>query len=184
MIRRKSIKKYVPGKKDTLIAYILLFPPMGMLGLHKFYLGQPIWGLLYFFTGAFSGLGIIYDLLKIPEQVEQANALLNYRDAPQRGELYDSVYTATGGETPHDENIIEADYEYIHKNGSGFSKPERSLEARIIELAEASELNQLTLKDLIKAGIPLDDAKRTLEKLAREGVCEEVNMDATKVYCF
>ncbi len=165
------------------MAYVLLCPPLGLWGVHKFYLGQPLWGLLYFFTAGFGGLGLIYDLLKIPEQVEQANALLNYRDEPQRGELYDAVYTATNRDS-QDENIIEADYEYIHKNGNGFSKTEKSLEARIIELAEASELNQLTLKDLIKAGIPLEDAKRSLEKLAREGVCEEVNMDATKVYCF
>lgn len=181
---RKRLR-FREDRRDVLVAYILLISPLGWFGAHKLYLNQPLWAIIYFCTGGLFGLGWIYDLLTIPAQVERTNALLAYRGSPVE------EIAATYHHVVEDENIIEADYEYIKKSERQASgrmdtknRPEKSLDARIIEFAEKAELHQVTLKDLIKAGIPLEDGKKALEKLAREGVCEEVTMDGTKVYCF
>lgn len=60
--------------RSTLIAYMLCFP-LGVLGLHKFYLHQPVRGVLYFFTGGLLVVGWLYDLVTLPFQVERYNEL-------------------------------------------------------------------------------------------------------------
>ena len=55
-------------------AYLLLAMQFfGVAGLHRFYLGKPITGLLWFFTFGLGGLGTLYDLLTMEEQVDLAN---------------------------------------------------------------------------------------------------------------
>ncbi|MDR1240461.1 MAG: TM2 domain-containing protein [Oscillospiraceae bacterium] len=50
--------------KSALIALLLaLFA--GPLGLHRFYVGKIITGILYIFTGGILGIGIIVDLVLI-----------------------------------------------------------------------------------------------------------------------
>ncbi|MCM3484556.1 MULTISPECIES: TM2 domain-containing protein [Kocuria] len=55
----------VVGGKSVVLAYVLwLF--LGWLGIHKFYLRQPIWGLIYLFLGGLGwtlagvGVGILF----------------------------------------------------------------------------------------------------------------------------
>lgn len=59
--------------RRTPIAYMLCFP-LGILGLHKFYLMQPVRGVLYFFTGGLFIVGWLYDLVTLPDQVDHCNA--------------------------------------------------------------------------------------------------------------
>jgi TM2 domain-containing membrane protein YozV len=42
-------------------------------GLHRFYLGRPLSGLLYFFTFGLFGVGQIVDLILLPGMVAEAN---------------------------------------------------------------------------------------------------------------
>lgn len=65
--------------RSTLIAYMLCFP-LGVLGLHKFYLEQPVRGVLYFFTGGLFVVGWLYDLVTLPGQVAHFNE--TYADQP------------------------------------------------------------------------------------------------------
>jgi len=58
--------------KKTLVAYLLWFF-LGLLGVHRFYLGHIGMGILYLFTGSLFGIGWIIDLFLIPSRVEQAN---------------------------------------------------------------------------------------------------------------
>lgn len=64
-----------PREKDTGMAYLfwLLF---GLVGGHRFYLGQVGWGLLYLFTGGLFLVGWIVDLFTLPAQVLAANEAL------------------------------------------------------------------------------------------------------------
>ena len=62
-------------RKSVSDAYLCAFP-LGFIGLHRFYLGQPIWGLAYFFSLGFFGLGWLHDLLFMPKIVERANRRL------------------------------------------------------------------------------------------------------------
>jgi len=67
--------------RKTWLAYVLAFP-LGILGLHKFYLHQPVRGVLYFFTGGLFVVGWLYDLVTLPDQVEWYN---------EKHDLVDSV---------------------------------------------------------------------------------------------
>ena len=64
--------------RSTKIAYLLwCLWFLGIAGMHRFYLGKPITGLIWFLTGGLFGIGQIIDLLLIPGMVEEQN--LKYR---------------------------------------------------------------------------------------------------------
>ncbi|XP_067653651.1 uncharacterized protein [Haliotis asinina] len=59
--------------KSTCTAYILGASPLGLIGLHHYYLDRPIWGILYTFTLGLFGVGWVYDWFRIPVLVKRAN---------------------------------------------------------------------------------------------------------------
>ncbi|MFT7242744.1 MAG: hypothetical protein ACI82A_000084 [Candidatus Azotimanducaceae bacterium] len=59
--------------RRTPIAYLLAIPPLGLLGMHKFYLRRPLLGITYFFTGGLFIFGWLYDLFTMGEQVARYN---------------------------------------------------------------------------------------------------------------
>ncbi len=67
----QSIVYQVP-LRVTGTAYLWWFF-LGGLGAHKFYLGKPLMGILYPLTLGFLGLGHLYDLFTMSEQVRRAN---------------------------------------------------------------------------------------------------------------
>ena len=60
--------------KSLLLSYLLWFFG-GFFGLHKFYLGRPLMGLLYFFTGGLFVIGWVVDFFTLPRQVRVATLL-------------------------------------------------------------------------------------------------------------
>jgi TM2 domain-containing membrane protein YozV len=58
----------------TGVAYLLwLGCFLGFCGLHRFYVGKPITGLLWLFTGGLLLIGQFIDLFLIPGMVDRAN---------------------------------------------------------------------------------------------------------------
>lgn len=156
--------------KNLNTAYCLTFLSLlGLNGAQRFYLGKPVSGVIWFLTGGLFFMGTLYDLITMPNQVREHNLMIGYDDS----------------DAYHDPSIIEANYTVVREPAEPQAPiKSKSIEAQVIELAELSDMNQLNLKDLIKAGISLQDGKRVLENFAKEGVCEEVSMDGMKVYCF
>ena len=60
------------NEKETWVAYLLWFF-LGLLGVHKFYLRQTGWGIVYILTGGLFVVGWLLDLFTIPSQVRRAN---------------------------------------------------------------------------------------------------------------
>jgi hypothetical protein len=71
------------NQRDTGIAYLLLLFG-GFLGLHKFYLNRPGWGVAYIFTGGLCCVGLVYDLFTLPAQVQRCNNELGAAAAAPR----------------------------------------------------------------------------------------------------
>jgi len=64
--------RFEPGRVDYSIAWILL-TFLGLFGIHRFYLGKVITGVIYLLTGAIFGLGFLYDLWTLNDQISEIN---------------------------------------------------------------------------------------------------------------
>ena len=69
---RQADLKYRSGNLDFTLAWVLL-TFLGILGIHRFYLRKWITGILYLLTGAILGLGYLYDLWTLNDQVSLIN---------------------------------------------------------------------------------------------------------------
>jgi TM2 domain-containing membrane protein YozV len=63
------------GTVDYNVCWILL-TFLGLLGIHRFYLGKIVTGFLYLISGGFFGLGVLYDYWTLNEQISAVNARL------------------------------------------------------------------------------------------------------------
>ncbi len=72
-MEREAELRFLPGPVDYNISWILL-TFLGLLGIHRFYLGKIFTGLLYLCSGALFGIGLLYDFLTLNEQVSRINS--------------------------------------------------------------------------------------------------------------
>jgi TM2 domain-containing membrane protein YozV len=64
----------IAGPYDHNVAWLLHSCFLvGLLGLHRFYLGKWFTGLLWLCTGGLLGIGFIYDWITLNDQVNEAN---------------------------------------------------------------------------------------------------------------
>ena len=71
---RAADQRYRAGATDYNIAWILL-TFLGVFGLHRFYMGKWITGLLYLISAGLFGLGILYDFWTLNGQISTNNML-------------------------------------------------------------------------------------------------------------
>ena len=64
--------KYSSGNKDYTVSWILL-TFLGIFGIHRFYLGKWITGLIWLLTGGLCLFGLLYDLWTLNGQVDEVN---------------------------------------------------------------------------------------------------------------
>jgi len=69
---RQADRRFRAGRYDYSVAWLML-AFLGVLGIHRFYLGKVGTGLLYLFTGGLCGLGLLYDLWTLNDQISQQN---------------------------------------------------------------------------------------------------------------
>lgn len=69
---RSADRRYASGRYDYSIAWILL-AFLGIFGIHRFYQGKILTGLLYLLTGGLVGVGLLYDLLTLNNQIDELN---------------------------------------------------------------------------------------------------------------
>jgi TM2 domain-containing membrane protein YozV len=72
--------------KSTVVTYLLwILGGFGLLGLHRFYLGRWVSGLIWLFTGGVFVVGAIIDLFVIPEMVRVENLSQKLLEQAQGG---------------------------------------------------------------------------------------------------
>ncbi len=65
-------RRYADGSTNYTIAWIFL-TFLGFFGVHRFYMGKILTGLLYLFTLGLFGIGVIYDYWTLNEQISSRN---------------------------------------------------------------------------------------------------------------
>lgn len=70
----QASRRYSAGRIDYSVAWALhLFLLFGLFGLHRFYMGKIVTGIIFLLTGGIFGLGYIYDTLTLNEQIDEIN---------------------------------------------------------------------------------------------------------------
>lgn len=69
---RDADRRYTAGRANFTVAWILL-TFLGVFGIHRFYLGKWITGILWLCTGGFFLVGWLYDLWTLNGQVSEHN---------------------------------------------------------------------------------------------------------------
>lgn len=72
---RAADRQYPEGDTSYNVAWILL-TFLGVFGIHRFYLGKWLTGILYLLTGGLLLLGVLYDYWTLNGQVREVNARL------------------------------------------------------------------------------------------------------------
>ena len=61
------------GRVDYTVAWVLL-TFLDLLGLHRFYLGKWVTGIIYLCTAGLLGIGYLYDFWTLNDQITVVNA--------------------------------------------------------------------------------------------------------------
>jgi TM2 domain-containing membrane protein YozV len=69
---RSCDHRFAPGRLDYTLAWLLLTLG-GVLGLHRFYQGKWLTGLLYLCSLGLLGFGLLYDLWTLNSQISEQN---------------------------------------------------------------------------------------------------------------
>ncbi|MBD3673248.1 MAG: NINE protein [Planctomycetaceae bacterium] len=71
-MKREADRKYVPGLADYSAGWLLL-TFLGYLGIHRLYLQKWVTGIIWMLTGGLLGLGWLYDLWTLNDQIDEFN---------------------------------------------------------------------------------------------------------------
>ena len=147
--------------KSKGVAYLLwLF--LGLIGVHKFYIGKVGMGVLYLFTGGLFGIGWFIDLFTLGNQVDLANALQNGRSGNVTQNQAQNVVvnvTAPSGTT---ESV------------------KVSAEKQILIFTENKPI--VSVKEILTGTqLELDEIETTIQKLVDKGMAKELVDESGKV---
>ena len=71
-MEREADIRFTPGPVDYTVAWVLLVF-LGLFGVHRMYMGKWLTGILYLLTAGVFGLGYIYDMWTINDQITLIN---------------------------------------------------------------------------------------------------------------
>jgi TM2 domain-containing membrane protein YozV len=69
---READIRFIPGRVDYTVAWILLVF-LGPFGIHRMYMGKWLTGILFLFTLGLFGIGYIYDMWTLNDQITLIN---------------------------------------------------------------------------------------------------------------
>ena len=69
---RAADLRFEPGRKNYTVTWVLL-TFLGIFGVHRFYLGKWVTGIIYFFTGGLLLIGYLYDMWTLNRQISEVN---------------------------------------------------------------------------------------------------------------
>lgn len=159
---------------SSAFAYLLWFASgFGAMGLHRFYLGKPLSGIVYLFTGGVFMLGGIYDFFTLPAQVEEANLRLDYRRT--RGRF------GTSENVPEPSLGLGTRFREEFRRDSHKDSPEKL----ILRTARRNNGVATPAEVALEGDLSIDEAKEQLDNLASRGYAEvKIKKSGVMVYLF
>jgi TM2 domain-containing membrane protein YozV len=73
---QEADRRYIAGSNDYNVTWILL-TFLGLLGVHRFYLGKWVTGLIWLLTGGLFLVGYLYDYWTLNEQIDETNRFVS-----------------------------------------------------------------------------------------------------------
>lgn len=170
--------------KSLLLTY-LLWLVGGLFGLHKFYLGHPAVGLLYFFTGGLFVLGWVVDFFTIPRQVRVANLLHQNQSAGLSADLRRELAILKRGlhnllEPSSPQSTLRATLKQV-------LKPRLTDDDLMLALLRAAQQHggRLSVTEgVLETGAPFVEVERVLKAMATSGYVYVDNDPATGVVIY
>ena len=74
---REAQRRFTAGTTNYSIAWLLLMF-LGLFGIHRFYLGKWVTGIIYLISGGLFGIGWLYDLCTLNQQISDINTKTRY----------------------------------------------------------------------------------------------------------
>lgn len=73
---RQADRRFLAGQLNYTVAWILL-TFLGLFGIHRFYMGKWLTGIIYLLTGGLFVIGYLYDLWTLNDQVSEINSAVS-----------------------------------------------------------------------------------------------------------
>ncbi|WP_228020028.1 TM2 domain-containing protein [Sphaerospermopsis sp. LEGE 08334] len=162
---------------------------IGFAGIHRFYCGKPLSGLIYLFTWGLLGFGQFADLLIIPGMVDEKNLkYLALRGGNQNNNQSNTqtVVVNLGGQVTG--QIPESGYQPSNiqlpqqQFPQGQIKPAPSAKNDVVTLLKLAQSKggSISLTDaVIELGQPTSEVRSILENICTDGLMEITNDKST-----
>ncbi|HLO84556.1 MAG TPA: TM2 domain-containing protein [Nostocaceae cyanobacterium] len=167
------------------VAYLLwLFCLFGFAGIHRFYCGKVVSGLIWFFTFGLLGFGQLIDLALIPAMVDEKN--LKYvalRGGNQTQTNTQTVVVNLGGQVsgsvPGQVTVTDASLLQPPPVFPPLNSTPRNDVVTILKLAQSKGGSISVADAVIETGLPVPEVRSLLESLCTDGVMEVCNHETT-----
>lgn len=166
---------------DTGLAYLFwLVTFSGFAGLHRFYLGRPLSGMLYLLTWGWFGVGTVLDAIRMPELVRRARLERRVNQLLEEGMADDEAFAPR-----RDGNVVRGEspgaaWNHVRRRSRGYN-----LERAVLTFALDNHGLVTPSRAALAAETTPEKTREQLERLVVQGfAAPRVTRDGAMIYVF